>query len=294
MSRIEKILEAAINARKTARGQTRQAEGIPENIDGPKFQPAAVPLIDPGAVDKKIVSIREPNSLVAEQYRRLRARIKSASGDPVKSILVTSSVMGEGKTVTAVNLAVTIANEIDNTVLLVDTDLRNPMVHNYLGINPQFGLSDYLKGDVNLPDVLIKTGIGQLVVLPAGNIPENPSELLSSQKMKALASELKNRYDDRFIIYDSSPLLVTADSIPLARHMDGVLFVVKASANLQKSSGRAIALLKGCRVLGAVFNNVPEHLAEQAYPYPYGNSYGYGKKDGSGGGDRQGRQGAEK
>nr|MDA8387532.1 polysaccharide biosynthesis tyrosine autokinase [Nitrospiraceae bacterium] len=198
---------------------------------------------------------------------------KNADADSLNTIMITSSQIGEGKTLTAVNLAAAIAGEIDHTVLLVDADLRNPTVHKYLGMEPGGGLSDYLKGGVKLGDVLIKTGIGKLVVLPAGNPPDNPSELLSSDRMKALVKELKDRYKDRYIIFDSSPLLVTADPISLAGYMDGVLLVVQSARTTPKAARKALSLLKGCRVLGSVFNNVPGYLAGHIYPYNYGKAY---------------------
>ena len=285
MSRIEKSLEEAVKARQTALRAKAHEAGSPAEIytEDTKFRPAEIPVVKDEDVDGRIACIREPNSYVAEQFRKLRARIKAAPGGAPRSIMITSSGIGEGKTVTSVNLAAALANELDNTVLLVDTDLRNPMVHKYLGLLPKAGLSDYLKGVVELKDVLIKTGIGRLVVLPAGNVPENPSELLSSMRMAALAEELKQRYSDRYVIYDSSPLLATADSVTLARHMDGILFVMSAGRTPNKSAQRAMQLLKGHRVLGVVFNNVQEQLARSMYPYPYelAGAHANGKKAGT-------------
>ena len=114
------------------------------------------------------------------------------------------------------------------------------------------------------------------MVLPAGNPPDNPSELLSSERMRDLVKELKNRYADRYIIFDSSPLLAAADSISLAGYMDGVVLVVQAAQTAPKAAREALSLIKGCRVLGAVFNNVPEYLTRQIYSY---NAYGYGRTD---------------
>ena len=273
MSRIEKSLERAIEIRESLRkGPEKHSDATGADIT--KLQ-TGEPLISPDAVERQIVCIREPNSPLAEQYKRLRARVlKAMSADSLNTMMVTSSQIGEGKTVTAINLAVTIAEQIDNTVLLVDADLRNPSVHRYLGLEPDCGLSDYLRGGADLPDALIKTGIGKLVLLPAGSPPGNPSELLSSGKMKDLVAELKKRYSDRYIIFDSSPLLAAAYAISLAGYMDGVLFVVKAAHTTPKAARKALSLIKGCRVLGSVFNNVPEHLTQQMYPYNvYGKTY---------------------
>jgi exopolysaccharide/PEP-CTERM locus tyrosine autokinase len=197
--------------------------------------------------------------------------------------MVTSSDAGEGKTITAINLAAAMANAIDHTVLLVDADLRNPSIHKYLGIKMKYGLSDYLTGKVDLTEVLVRPGIGKLVVLPGGNPPENPAELLSSEKMKNLVKELKYRYKDRYIIFDSVPILVTADSLSLSTYMDGIVFVVQADRTSEKDVAQALALIKGCNILGVVFNNVPQYFAKKPYPYDY--RYGAraysGKSDGT-------------
>lgn len=277
MSRIEKSLEKAIEMRESLQkgnGGASAKSLAAAGADIAKLRPGE-PVVDIEGVDKRIICIREPDSIAAEQYKKLRAKILRATGpDFLNAIMVTSPHVSEGKTVTALNVAVSIAREIDRTVLLVDADLRNPTVHRYLGMEPGGGLSDYLKGEAKLPDVLVKTGIGRLVVLPAGTQSDNPSELLSSDRMRALVKELKDRYKDRYIIFDSSPLLVTADPISLGGFMDGVLLVLQFARTGPKEARKALSLLKGCRVLGAVFNNVPGRLTRQFYPYYYGH---YGK-----------------
>jgi exopolysaccharide/PEP-CTERM locus tyrosine autokinase len=276
MSRIEKALEKAVKMRESVKETvTEEIERTVTQVVLPKFE-VSEPLIDLNAVNRHVVCIADPLSSVAEQYKKLRVRILNATkNDFLNTIMVTSSDIGDGKTITSINLAVTIANEIDHTVLLVDSDLRNPSIHKYLGIESRHGLSEYLTDKVKLSDVLIKTGIGKLVFLPAGNPPENPAELLSSEKMKRLVQELKLRYKDRYIIFDSSPMLVAADSLSLANYMDGIVFVIQAAHTSEKSAEQAISLMKGCNILGIVFNNVPQYLTKSLYPYYY--HYGYGK-----------------
>jgi len=176
---------------------------------------------------------------------------------------------------TAINLAIAIAQEIDHTVLLVDADLRRSSIHTYFGIKPEKGLSDFLESRAELSEVMIKTGIGKLVLLPAGNPPRNPSELISSERMRILIRELKFRYRDRYIIIDSSPLLMTSDALSLCNYTDGIIFVVQADHTTVKAATQAVSLLKGHNVLGTVFNDVPKHLAKNLYPY-YSNSAYYG------------------
>jgi exopolysaccharide/PEP-CTERM locus tyrosine autokinase len=229
------------------------------------------PIVDPAAVDEHLVCIKEPDSLAAEQYKILRARaIRSMGKDKMNSLLVTSAHAGEGKTTTAINLAVTMAKSIDHTFLLIDADLRKPSVHTYLGLKPKYGLSDCLQSNVQLSKALIKTGIGKLVILPAGAPVKNSAELLASGKMKDLIKEMKYRYNDRYIIFDSSPLLTTSDVINFGTEVDGIIFVAQALRTSQKSAAQALSLIQGCRILGTVFNNVPSFLSAKPSPYKYG------------------------
>jgi exopolysaccharide/PEP-CTERM locus tyrosine autokinase len=183
--------------------------------------------------------------------------------------MVTSADVGEGKSITSVNFAVALAREIDHTVLLVDADMRKPSIHKYLGIKTDRGLSDYLSGQVELSDVLINTGLGRLVLLPAGNACSNPAELLSSNRMKELVKEMKHRYADRYIVIDTPPVLVSADAISMSNHVDGVIFVVQAAKTSEKTVKKAINLLKGAIMLGIVYNNVPDYLGKNLNPYYY-------------------------
>lgn len=275
MSRIEKALEKAEEIRKLVKNtDTEEIVTIPLKGVSHKFEIGA-PIIDMEKVDKHLVSITDPNSSLAEQYKKLRVSIlKATEKEFLNTILITSPEIGEGKTLTAINLAVTMAKEVDYTVLLVDTDLKHPSIHKYLGIEAKYGLSDYLMSKVEIPDIMIKTGIGKLIFLPAGTETEDSSELLSSDRMKKLIYELKYRYNDRYIIFDSAPLLVTSDTISLGSLVDGILLVMQAAHTSLKTAEKAISLIKGANILGAVFNNVPREFAKNLYPY----YYGYGKE----------------
>lgn len=274
MSRIERALEKASRIRQREKATLAPSAASAESAAIPKSVfTVDTPLINPAAVNEHIVCLTAPQSIAAEQYRTLRARIfKSTEKDFLNSLMVTSSVAGEGKTITSINLAITIAQEIDHTVLLIDTDLRKPSIHTYLGIENKMGLSEYLQSKAELADVLIKTGVGKLVLLPAGAPPSNPSELLASEKMMELVREMKYRYRDRYIIFDSSPLLTSADGLYLKEYIDGVIFVVKAASTSEKSVDQALALLKETKVLGTVFNSVPEHLSNRMETYQRQNA----------------------
>jgi exopolysaccharide/PEP-CTERM locus tyrosine autokinase len=293
MSKIEKALEQAVKMRESVKRVF--PEEAPPSDDNrvclPDFE-VGEGVVDMSRVNRHLVCITDPRSSGAEQYKKLRARLlKATKNDFLNTIMVTSSDMGEGKTVTAINLAVAMANAIDYSVLLVDADLRSPAVHTYLGIEAEYGLSDYLSGKKELPEILIKTGIGRLVLLPGGNPSENPAELLSSEKMRKLVQELKLRYKDRYVIFDSSPILITADSLSLSGYMDGVVFVVQADHTAEKTVTQAISLMKGSNILGVVLNSMPQYLTKKHH-YPYYYPYGRGadpKKTGKGNGGSDGK-----
>jgi protein-tyrosine kinase len=270
MSRIEEALEKAVKMREMAKEVVSVQEPVREEAAvSPKF-PDGTPAFNVSLVDKHVVTLTDPFSHAAEQYKKLRARILRATNqNHHNTIMITSSDMGEGKSLTSINLAVALSSEIDHTVLLVDSDLRNPSVHRYFGIEEPRGLSDYLKGEADLPELLIKTGIGRLVILPGGAPTDSSAELLSSERMKTLVQEIKNRYKDRYIIFDTSPLLVIADALALASYVDDILFVIQEGRTAQEKVAHAISLLKGCSILGVVFNNAQQSISKDVHHYYY-------------------------
>ncbi len=284
MSKIEKALEKAVVMRESMQyAAPNDIKAQPDAQGGTPVFEIGESIVDPALVDKHIVCVTDPYSPDAEQYRKLRARLIRDTAKDFRNIIMTASAnRGEGKTVTSINLAASLAQEIDHTVLLVDADLRMPSIHKYLGIDPKQGLSDYLKGEAQLSDALIRTGIGKLVLLPAGSPAENPAELLSSAKMRDLVREMKTRYKDRYIIFDSSPTLITADALSLSRYMDGIIFVIQADQTPQKDVIKALSLIKGVPILGAVLNNVPQYLSEGLHSYSDYN-YAYIRKPDDGG-----------
>ncbi len=268
MSRIEKALERALELRDAQHGAAREGTAVAEVATSiPKFvTPAAV--VDKGLVERHLVCITEPYARAAEQYKKLRARVlKATKKDSLSALMVTSAGIGEGKTITAINLAAAMANAYDHTVLLVDADLRKPSVCGYLGLKPKVGLSDCLAGKAEVRDAIINTGIGKLAVLPAGNPSEDSAEMLASDRMKALVQEMKSRYKDRYVIFDAPPVLATADPLSLASFMDGSIIVVQADKTSEKALAKAVSLLSGYRIFGVVLNNMPERMAEALYPY---------------------------
>lgn len=221
----------------------------------PSYHQTKVQPIDFENLEKnRIISICHGN-VIADRIKILRTQIlnymREAGGN---TLLVASSNPGEGRTVTAINLAIALSQQIDGTVLLVDADLRKPSIHTVLGIDVDKGLSDYLRGKAEIPELLINPGIPRLVILPGGKPIANSSELLGAPRMKLLVKEMKERYADRIIIFDSSPLLASADSMVLSRYIDGILIVVEAEKTTQEDLKRTLELLKERPVIGTVFN----------------------------------------
>ena len=172
------------------------------------------------------------------------------------ALAITSADAHEGKTLTAINLAISLAKEVDYTVLLVDANLRNPNIHSYFGINPEHGLSDYLTDDVPLPDLLIHpSGIGRFVILPGGRPLEHSSEMLNSPKMARLVEELKTRYSSRIVLFDLPPLLSTADTLAFSPYVDAALLVIEEGRTSAHEIESATELLvQNTNLIGTVLN----------------------------------------
>jgi len=218
------------------------------------------------SADSCIVTCRDPHSPVSEQYRKLKTvLLKITRKDFRNTVLVTSALGGEGKSVTCANLAVMLAREYGQTVLLVDADLRKPSLANYLGLSPVFGLADCLNDRIDLCRAIMKTGLPKLSFLSAGKKVADPAELLSSHRMKELLTELKHRYADRYIIIDTPPALLFAETLALSALVDGILVVVKEGVATLKGVGDMLETLKGTTLLGIVYNDASTASLDGSY-----------------------------
>jgi len=178
---------------------------------------------------------------------------------------VTSPGHGEGKTLTAVNLAVSLAMETTQTVLLVDANLRSPSIHEVFGLHECQGLADFLLDDRPVEDLLVHPGIGRFVLLPGGRGIPNSTEVLTSPKMLALVEEFKHRYPSRVVIFDLPPLLHTADVLAFSPYTDALLLVVEEGKTTAEDVQRALLLVKDSRpVLGTVMNKAGQLAATPA------------------------------
>ncbi len=222
------------------------------------------------AIAERLISHHLPRSPISEAYRMLRTNLQFLTPDrPIRSILVTSAGPSEGKTTTAANLAITMA-QVGARTLLVDGDLRRPMVAGVFGIDGQPGLTELLIREGDLKKVARPSGVDNLLIVPAGTLPPNPSELLGSQKMKAVIEAMKECCD--LVIFDCPPVITVTDAAVLAAETDIVLLVVQSGKTDREMAKRAKVLLHNVKatIAGVVLNNIsPELQAGYYYYYHY-------------------------
>lgn len=202
------------------------------------------------AIDNRIPEV--------ETYRILRAQIMSRFEEMGcgKTLMVTSAVAGEGKTTTAINLAITLAKEFSQTALLVDCDFRQQHVHRLLCYESSKGLIDHLLHDVPFSDIVVWPGIEKLTVVSGGKTMTGFSELLGSPRMRRLTEEMRDRYPERFVVFDAPPVLSCADTMALAPLVDGIIVVVRAGKTPRKEIVNAMTRLPQHKIIGVVLNQM--------------------------------------
>ena len=204
-------------------------------------------------IDQQLVAALAPTSLAAEQYRSLRTRLKQAErGRPLRTIAITSPAKGDGKSLTAANLALTMAQEYQQRVLLLDADLRRPTLHRLFGLSETPGLVDLLMNGAEIDEALVFLPDHHLTVLPAGIPPSHPAELLGSATMRGVLDALRTRFDR--ILIDVPPVSPLADLQVLAPVVDGVLMIVRAGVTPKPAIERALAEVDASKVVGLVLN----------------------------------------
>ncbi len=227
--------------------------------------------IDEDLLRRQKIITGKDNHEVAEEYKLIRTHIlQRTKADNLNTIMLTGPRPNEGKTLTAINLAISLAQEVNQTVLLVDADLRQPAVHHYLGLPEGPGLVDYLLAGVTIPDLLIHPeGLAKLVVLPGGRPVSEAAELMTSPLMGELVKELKHFYPNRYVLFDLPPLLAFADALAFAPLVDALVLVVEMARTSREDIQNCLELLQNYRVLGAVLNKVTpeEHLHQYHYYY---------------------------
>ena len=254
---------ARASAPTTSRPVTLPPPPTPLSSEPPAWNPPQTAGI---ALSPLYVAVREPDSPAAEQYRLLRTRLEGRDhGRRSQFVLVTSPSVGDGKTVTSANLALTMAQEFQHSVALVEADLRRPSLAELFGVRPAPGLVDVLVGAATLEDALVPVPGHNLFVLPAGQAAGRSTELLASAMMGRIAEALRARFDR--IVIDTPPVTL-ADTHVLARLADSVLFVVRAGVTPQPALEQALAGVDRDRVVGLVLTAVDAEHREYAYAGP--------------------------
>lgn len=267
MERIRKALEQANRERGQAAVESRGTGGTPADLStGLRYTYTRVVEVPQSVLMENRLIAAIPGHEFKDAYRMLRTRVlQTMRENNWTSVAVTGPATGCGKTLTAINLAISLAMEVTHTVLLVDLDLRKPSVHEYFGYKPEVGLSDYLKGDVAVHEMLFSPSIERLVVLPGREEVPNSSEMLRSPKMVALVNELKHRYPDRLVVFDLPPILAADDALSFAPYTDCMLMVAEAGGTSRDDLQKSLDVLKSVPVIGTVLNKA--HAPRGGYGY---------------------------
>lgn len=231
--------------------------------------------VDPGRLrQQNLITPDGERTATAESFRRIKRQVLANIASPkdgalpANLVLVTSALAGEGKTFCAINLAISIALEVDRTVLLVDTDVAKPSIPQALGLEAEKGLMDVLLDrQVDLADVLLKTDIGNLTLLPVGRAHKHATELLASDAMRHLLRELAERYRDRIVIFDSPPLLAASEAGVLAGQVGQIVVVVESGRTSEAALKDALGRLDSGRIAGLLLNKGESRSPEYGYGY---------------------------
>ncbi|HUY67843.1 MAG TPA: CpsD/CapB family tyrosine-protein kinase [Alphaproteobacteria bacterium] len=258
MDRLEKALEKARQERVGNVAVAAWGHAAPRRAEAPLL-PVVMPTLTPAedvVLEQHRILAHHARRPEADIFRILRTQvlhIMNKSG--YRTLAITSPHYGDGKTTIALNLALSIALDLKQTVLVADLDLRKPNLYEFLGLDPATGLTNHLLHDKPLRECLVRMSFERLSVLPAGPALDHSSEVLGSPKMAAVAHELKTRYADRFIIYDMPPVLAQDDSIAFLPHVDAALVVVLDNVTRTGDLKRCLDALGNANVIGTVLND---------------------------------------
>jgi capsular exopolysaccharide synthesis family protein len=226
---------------------------------------STVPL-DAARLRANRIILTEEQDVIADAYKVLRTHVlQRMRTNGWKTLAVTSPMDGNGKTLTAINLAISLAQDVNQTVLLVDLDLRRPTLGRYLWESPTRGISDYLTEGTELGDLLVHPGVERLTILPGNHSFTQSSEMLSSPRMIQLVQELKTRYENRLIVFDMPPLLTSDDVLAFLPHLDAVMLVIEDGRTTKDQLDQAYRLLGDKHILGTVLNKSAEASSAAGY-----------------------------
>ena len=257
MERIKLAVEKARHSRQLTQAHTTS---MPKKLDGglDGYQQTKKFHVDKTVYLQNRIIAGVDDKAARAAYKILRTQVlQRMSSQNWNSLAITSPGVGEGKTLTAINLAISLAREVNHTVLLVDMDLSRPSIARYFNYEPQTGIDDYLFNGVALNDILISPEIERLVILPVRKPIADSSDILLSPQLVNLATELNKRYENRIILYDMPPLLYADDVLAFMPYVDASLIVVEEGKTQQDELVRAVNLLKTHNIIGTVLNKTP-------------------------------------
>lgn len=229
---------------------------LPENVTPSTYRAAPV---DPEVMERNRVLLRVPDVGISRAYKILRTRVlHRMAANNWCTLGITGTAAGEGKSLTAINLALALAQDVNTSVFLVDLDLQRPQVGAYLGMSYEYGLTDYLTGQVELEQIIYDIGVKRLAVVPNASSVENSSELLGSPRMAEFVNALDNQIPRRIVVFDMPPLMVTDDVLAFAPRVDAFLLVVSQGQTARRTLSNAKEVLDELNLMGVVLNRSTE------------------------------------
>lgn len=261
--KLRKALDKAKDAREQQpSGETVRDQAVPKPLNGDAKAPKQLTYsestcveVDPAVLAANRGVCIRPDTREIQRYKILRTRIRQRTrGQGLNTIMITSANKREGKTVNAINMALTFARDLNQTVLLVDCDFTGQDIHRYMGITTPGSLIDYFLDGVPLQNLIVWPGIDKLSIISGNRTVTDSSELLASKGMADLVAEMKSRYDDRYVLFDAPPVLEHAEAISMAPLVDGILMVVEAGVTSKKEVQKAVRMLPQDKFLGFVLN----------------------------------------
>ncbi|MCG8041888.1 MAG: CpsD/CapB family tyrosine-protein kinase [Candidatus Thiodiazotropha endolucinida] len=271
MEKIKQALERARDAHTTTKSDGHRRTVVrqvpePEVTSKITYTKTKSVEISKDQLREKRVIAGDTNDSISDQYKVLRTHVlQRLKANQWNSLAVTSPNEDCGKTLTSINLAISLAREVNHSVLLVDMDLRRPSIHRYFFTDEQPGISEYLTEDLELSEILFNPDLERLVILPGNKPFSNSSEMLSSPKMVQLVEELKNRYPNRIVIFDMPPLLSCDDMIAFSPYIDAIMLVVEEGGTRKDELKRAYELIENSRVIGTVLNKSKDKSSSYGY-----------------------------
>ncbi|MBX9604811.1 MAG: CpsD/CapB family tyrosine-protein kinase [Gammaproteobacteria bacterium] len=264
MERIKQALDKARLERTNEVSPPRVASvgGAQASVTAIQYSETQVQMLNPDVLREHRVICGSDDAGGLTAYKMLRTQVmQRMAAKGLNAIAITSPAPGDGKTLTAINLAINLAREVHQTVLLVDMDLRNPSIHRYFGLKVSKGIGDLLLHGAPMGEVLINPGIERLVVLPGSGPVSNSSELLSSPAVGAMVHELKARYPSRIVVFDLPPLLAGDDALAFAPYVDTFLIVLREGKTTRDEIQHSFEMLKDADILGTVLNASEDRVA---------------------------------